>query len=448
MSQAENLKVDFLFKNIGSHVIPPFACMERVYDIGKKEDRQDASEFDFYIQRMYPSNKYVGTDPLVMCDRPSVAGEYLQDFSSMAINGPSEVGPGKYGRCSIGQFPVRALVNGWGGGSGLSRLAIVRNEFALVPIGINKSGSAYATSFNTGQRVAVASSLFEDKVTRTIQADVMQVIGVNRPGGPVSGYGRFGVKGVGQNYIRLLAPEPYSTSSTRFLPIFGDKLLEIQTPGRYRFAIDVKVTHLDITPSDVYSLPFRFGILPASPDHYSYFRTANSGFRNGRTEFPTFTLNKYFYHDNPSTHPENFPYLINPDDPPVGKREIWSYGWLRYTDTFTVTKAPMTLIVKQELSPYINIGNVTADDASEISSDGQITLLEITPEIDRMSAYDFVFRTTYFNSLAQYNWFFGPYSAYYSQRGQASYSSGQQLLTTFVPDDRFTQWNGVGIFFV
>lgn len=439
MNRAEDLREGIVFQNVGEHTIPPFACMERVGHKLGKDKYPKMSDFEYYLNRLTYNGRFNTSTPVIWCDRPSIAAEYIQNHAAMAFNGGTAVPPGKFGSCSIGQFPARALVFP-GGINARQNLAILRDEFALHAVGVY-NGSAYYPVFDTGQRVPVAS-----KIARDSSASVMRVIGNNKPNGPVEGRGTFGLKGISEEYIRLIIEQTITSSdgdvALNFpsVPIFGDKFLTINTPGRYSFRIVARIQPLAITPSDVYSIPFRVVLIPQLSDDRLFFRSTHVGDR-GRIsdQLPILTLPKYYY-QSLIDDPDQTPQVISPLSPPTeGEVEKWPRAQLTYSDTINVMKAPMTLVLRQDLSPYVLIGNESnASDPDALNaSNGSMLITEHTAETEKIRSYNEVNRN-YFGSyeMQSYIWN-GALGAYNTSRGAGQSGTLQQTLLWYVEDSRF-----------
>jgi hypothetical protein len=95
----------FVFKNVGSSVVPAYGCMMMVDSSGNIGKGIGAES---------RSNRSV-----VYCKQPNQEAENRQDPGLMAFNSRHAVRPQEFGKCVIGGYPVKALGSPSSGESGL-----------------------------------------------------------------------------------------------------------------------------------------------------------------------------------------------------------------------------------------------------------------------------------------------------------------------------------------
>lgn len=273
----------FLFKNVSGETIPPFAAMQLVGDPEKWDmtiiDDPNTGEWEKSAHKMVGAQAFFDNEILLFCDKPGIVSELLQDASLIAFNGASPVDKDQKGRCTWGQYPVRAKTSTIVASGLYTNLAVARNTWELSHINSSRGSFRGVLSLEGKEKEA------KDRVSF-----------VNVGGLPPTRNPLF-VKGVwstGENPLDQIKFEVTTVGDDAELAYdLRDGGLGLAAPGVYQFNIDGIVSTNNLPSTEIDTVPYRIAFEKETDSYGEGFSQIWIPALEGEPEYAKSTLERY-----------------------------------------------------------------------------------------------------------------------------------------------------------
>lgn len=318
----------FLFENVSGEEIPAFAAMQMVgdpkgYAQYLLSDPQ-TSVFEKESHKIFGPPTLFDNELKLFCSKPTSTSEFFQDASRIAFNGPAPVAKGGSGRCHWDQFPAKSLVTNGAIHSVSASLKVVRDSWALKPIG-SPSG-AFKGLLALEERVSATEGIaIINKPAYPPQKNPLWATGTwkteSKPNDPFPlKITRSGTDATGYHYDSGLA-------------IGSLPSLRLLVPGTYTIRLEGVVERADGTPESLTSVPYRIALVPWS---------GNAGI--GSSQIWSVVGSQIPFAR------ENLARVLISTGPDVYVMETHQF---RLVDSFRVTKPVYIIGLQQTLSPFV-----------------------------------------------------------------------------------------------